>query len=180
MFAKRFSLVFLALALLLSAAACSGAATAEPSPDDSAPPESAAEQPPVSLANPWVDTTEEAIKARFGITFGVPEQAENMIFRLAESLGMAEMKYTLDGVNWTARIAEATEFTDISGMAYLWTKQEKTKLGKIEGSVRTCTVEGRNYGAGLWFNQTMNLMYSLSGASDTELDFSSAASVFPS
>ncbi len=168
---KRLFALLCAVLFVLCAAACGKKSSAE----ETEP----AETNPFSLVNPWVESDEAAVKAKFGITFSVPAGAADVTYFLADSLGMAEMRFTLNGVEWNARIGEAEEFSDISGMNYVWEKQEKAALGKITGSVRTCTADGKNVGIGLWHNPTLKMMFSLSAVSEKTLDFDIAGQVFP-
>ena len=175
MILRRSFVLLLAALFMLTLAACGKDDPAAPVEET----EAASETAPFGLVNPWAEADEAAVKAKFGITFSVPDSAKDVSYRIADSLGIAEMRFTLDGVEWNARIAESEEFNDVSGMNYVWQKQEKAALGKISGSVRTCVADGKNVGVGLWHNPTLNMMFTLSASSEKTLDFSIAGLVFP-
>ena len=173
----------LAALTLTSFASCAKEEAAEPeAAEQTQEVETAEETAPsggYSLANPWKTATQEDVKAQFGVTFNVPKDAADVIYRINTISNMAEMQFTLDGVKWNARIAEAEAAADISGMHYVWSTTNTLKLGKIEGTVKTATSDNKNIGAGLWFNEPQKLMYSLTGTSEKTLDFSVAVTVFP-
>ena len=57
------------------------------------------------LANPWEETTADAL-ARFpGVTFGVPEGAEDIEYRLLRKDALAEMQFTWYDLRYCARIS---------------------------------------------------------------------------
>ncbi len=106
------------------------------------------------LANPWKDTDPEEIKEKLGWCFSVPEGAEDVVYRWAESLGIAEMDFILDGNEWTARAKVTDEKgEDISGYYYPWEEGDVIKVDGVDGEYRILeTSEGTVNLAVLDFN----------------------------
>ena len=123
-----------------------------------------AEEEAVGLANPWTETTEEGMLETIGLGFAIPENAENVTFRVLESEGMGEMTFTLDGMEFTARIQAADDFTDISGMYYEWeviNQEELEMMGRPAWEARA-TEDGETIDLCMWFDVVPGVMYSLS------------------
>ena len=60
-----------------------------------------------ALATPWEELSAKELEERSGLTFHVPEGAENVIYRWLESEKLAEMQFTLDEDEFTARLQPA-------------------------------------------------------------------------
>lgn len=117
---KKFLALMLVLAMVFALAACGAkndAKADEEKPEANSESEAAPEAP-VGVANPWVECSLDDIEAYIGWRFGIPDGATEAVFCWNESIGLAEMNYTVDGTEWCARIQKTDEFTDISGMYY--------------------------------------------------------------
>ena len=119
------------------------------------------------LANPWEDMTAEQLAAETGLSFGVPEGAENVIYRYLRSDGMAEMQFSWAGGEYCARIlpmeAEENGFYDISGMYYEWPAEDFVNIGACSGTLsQPVEDEGTWVERCLWYDPVPGLMYSLS------------------
>ena len=80
------------------------------------------------IANPWVETDADGLMQTLGLQFDVPEGAEGVTYRMNESEKLAEMRFTLYDMPFTARIKPAgLELEDISGMFYDWDYVESVK-----------------------------------------------------
>lgn len=117
------------------------------------------------IANPWIDITAEELMEMSGLSFNVPEGAENVIHRLLETQGMAEMQFDLNGLHFNARILPAAEFEDISGLYGEWTSDEPVSIGWCEGRLMRGSDGEDVYDLILWFDAAPGLMYSLSAIS---------------
>ena len=122
---------------------------------------------PVSVANPWEDLTAEELKEASGLSFGVPEGAEGIIYRYLRSEGMAEMQFSWSGGEYCARIQpmalEENDLYDISGMYYEWTYEEPVEIGTCFGSISQAQQEDESWVERcLWYDADARLMYSLS------------------
>ena len=140
---KRFVLMLAATWLLCLALAAGAAAEA-------------------GLANPWEETTAEEL-ARFpGVTFGVPEGAEDIEYRLLREDSLAEMQFTWHDLRYCARIKPAAEFEDISGLYYDWTYETPCQVSWCVGVDRRYIGEGETVDVSLWYDAVSGLMYSVS------------------
>ena len=61
----------------------------------------------VTLTNPWVESTSAEIAEAVGTTFGIPEGTEDVAYSLMTEGNLAEMYFTLDGMEYVARIQPA-------------------------------------------------------------------------
>ena len=115
----------------------------------------------VAIANPWVESTPSDIAEAIGAAFGVPEGAEDVAYSLMPEDGLAEMRFTLDGMEYVARIQPAGEFTDISGLFYEWEAEGPFDLAGLEGVERRTADGEETIDSVLWFDAPMGFMYSL-------------------
>ena len=128
----------------------------------------------VGMANPWEDMTAEQLQEASGLTFFVPEGAENVIYRYLRSEGLIEMQFTLDGNEYCARMVRAQlqngELMDISGMYFAWENEEEVTVGHCKGTIGQAQTGSEEYvELCLWYDVVPGLMYSLS-VYTTDLD----------
>ena len=119
------------------------------------------------LANPWEDMTAEQLATETGLSFGVPEGAENVIYRYLRSDETAEMQFSWEGGEFCARIRpmvlEDWSFYDISGMYYEWKTEEPVNVGPCTGSLsQAMQDDGVWVERCLWYDADAKRMYSLS------------------
>ena len=118
------------------------------------------------MPNPWEDMTEEQLMEASGMTFGVPEGAENVIYRFLRSENLAEMQFTLGNDEFCARIQPAAlaqgELLDISGMYFDWENEEAVLIGHCEGTIGQAQTGSEDWvELCLWYDLAPGLMYSL-------------------
>ena len=121
----------------------------------------------VMMPNPWEDLTAEELQEASGRVFGVPEGAENVIYRYLRSEDLAEMQFTWEGDEFCARIQPAElqegELQDISGMYYEWEDTEEIFIGNCYGTIaHTRAGSGEQAQLCQWYDAEAGLMYSLS------------------
>ena len=114
------------------------------------------------IANPWVESTSADIAEAIGAAFGIPEGAGDIAYSLMPDAGLAQMRFTLNGMDCVARIQPAEAFTDISGMFYEWEAEAPCVIALMEGLEQRATVDGETIDLCQWFDADMGLMYSLS------------------
>ena len=137
-----------------------------------ADPETPAVEDPVnaSLANPMVETTADDIINTFGFRFGEIEGAQDVKYFLING-DLAQMSFTKDGLDYTARIQSAGEFTDISGMNYTWTVTDDCKIGYSDGKCMRYISDTEQVDLCEWYDIAPGIMYSLSaGGEGADLD----------
>ena len=114
------------------------------------------------MENPWVETDEEGFLEATGLSLAVPEGAENVLYLVMASDGLGEMQFSLNGLEYTARIKAAAEFEDISGLYYDWTSEEDCKISWCEGKICQAQDGEETVAACMWFDAVPGVMYSLS------------------
>ena len=139
----RFSLIFATVWLLCMALAASAAGEA-------------------GLVNHWEETTAEELAQFPGVTFGVPEGAEDVEYRLLREDMLAEMQFTWHDLRYCARIRPAAEFVDISGLYYDWTVEIPCNISWCNGVDRRYLGEAETVDVSLWHDAVSGLMYSVS------------------
>ena len=140
---KRFVLILIATWLLCLALAAGAAAE-------------------TGLANPWEETTAEELVQFPGVTFGVPEGAEDIEYRLLREDALAEMQFTWYDLRYCARIKPAAEFEDISGLYYEWTHEMPCQVSWCVGVDRRYIGENETVDVSMWYDAVSGLMYSVS------------------
>ena len=121
----------------------------------------------VGLANPWEDLTEEELTAKSGLSFGVPEGAENVIYRYLQANNLAEMQFTIGTDEYCARMMPVQlandELMDISGMYYEWEQESQISVGPYHGTIdQARAADGIWAAVCLWYNYDQGIMYSIS------------------
>ena len=119
------------------------------------------------MPNPWEDMTEEALREATGLSFGMPEGAENVIYRCLRSENLAEMQFTLGPDEFCARIQPVApqegEWIDISGMYFDWENEEAIDIGHCRGTIGQAQTGSTDWVERcLWYDAASGLMYSLS------------------
>ena len=119
------------------------------------------------LANPWTDLTEEELQQVSGVVFGVPEGAENVIYRWMAADSLAEMQFTIGSDEYCARIQPADlkqgELMNISGMYLYWENEEPVTIGHCDGTVAVSQTGSEDWAElCMWYDLVPGLMYSLS------------------
>lgn len=122
-----------------------------------------------TVSNPWEETTAEELAQFPGVTFGIPEGAENIEYRLLRADALAEMQFTWHDLQYCARIKPEAEFVDISGLYYDWTHEMPCRISWCEGVDRRYIGEDETVDVSLWYDAVSGLMYSVS-ASAPSLD----------
>lgn len=122
-----------------------------------------------TLANPWQDVTEEQLKEASGLSFGVPEDAEDVIYRWLDSEKLAEMQFTWNGGEYCARAQavelEEGELMEISGMYFDWEYEDEITVGGCPGTIGQAQTGTEDWVERcLWYDAGAQVMYSLSVA----------------
>lgn len=94
------------------------------------------ESPLASSANPWTELpAKQQLEDVTGICFGIPEDAENILYRCLQDEGLAEIQFSRDGDEYCVRAVNQTEGRpdDISGLYYEWMDEETFSFGNCSG-----------------------------------------------
>lgn len=180
---KRRIVILAVLTAMFVFAGCSGH-TDESAENQSANADSSAEEVSgayAGMANPWADVSAEEIEELVGIGFGVPEGASDVIYLWNESDGIAEMRFTLDGILFYARAKKTDAPEDISGFYYDFSDTDNFGEGpdcyirnngqELRGDYHLCRSEEGDVSLGLWYYSCKKGAYSLSLGYITDLGF---------
>lgn len=121
-----------------------------------------------NMVNPLVESDAETVAQQLGFALGVPEGAENVEYFILSG-DTEELRFTLDGLNYTARLKPTADFEDISGMYYTWTNTLDDELEGRECKLMRYNGEDGDIDLCLWYDAAPGLMYSLT-TSDSTLD----------
>ena len=102
-----------------------------------------------------------------GLSFNVPDGAENVVYCWFEDTGMAEMMFTMDGDEYDARIQpaalQAGELMNISDMYLDWDTEEDVAVGHCEGKLALSQTGSEDWvELCQWYDAAPGLMYALS------------------
>ena len=127
------------------------------------------EAPAIGMANPWTDTTAEEAMQVLGIEMGVPEGAEDVVYRMLADEQLLEMDFTLDGLDFTARMkpsAVVEEIEDISGLYYSWVHEEECEVGYTTGLLRQAESDEGIIENCIWLDVVPGFVYSLTTSAE--------------
>ncbi len=119
------------------------------------------------MANPWEDLTAEQLAETAGVCFGVPEGAENLVYRYLPAEELAEMQFTLGPDEYCARIRPADlrdgELMNIADMYFAWENEEDITVGSCRGTIGQAQTGSTDWvELCLWYDLAPGLMYALS------------------
>ena len=120
--------------------------------------------PSVSLANPWTELpAKQRLEDVTGISFSIPEGAENILYRCLQDEGLAEIQFSRDGDEYCVRAANQTEGRqdDISGLYYEWTDEETFSFGNCSGTFGRARDGSRWVERCLWVDPNHEVNWSL-------------------
>ena len=131
------------------------------------------------LANPWSQTTAQGLMDALGLQLGLPDGATNVAWQMMEAEQMGQVTFTWQGEDYTARIAPADVFEDISGLYYEWEAEDKCEVGRCKGVVRRAHDGENTVDVCLWYDDPTGLMYAVSviGADLDGFDITAAANI---
>ena len=130
------------------------------------------ETPAVGMPNPWRDCTLDEALEHVAVPFRAPEGSESESWRLMESSGgdLAELRFTWDGLDFTARAKKTEAPEDISGMYYSWNEEVSFTLQNgAEGTLYRLAGEAQTNELCLWYDRQAGASCSLS-VSAADLD----------
>ena len=153
--------VCLMVLCLFTACAANDDQTAEPQAEPTEAPES-------GVANPLAESDADEILQQLGLTIGIPEGAENVQYFILNG-DTEEVHFTLNGLDYVARMKSTAGFEDISGMNYEWTTTLDDELNGRECKLMRYCGEDGDVDVCLWYDVVPGLMYSIS-TSDSSLD----------
>lgn len=132
------------------------------------------------LPNPWVELTADELLEASGLSFGVPEGAEGILYRWLESEGLAEMHFSIGDDEFHARIQpaalQAGELMNIAGMYFAWDQEEEINIRQCYGTMARAKAGSEDWvELCLWYDAAPGLMYSLAVYTTDPADLDLAA-----
>lgn len=118
-------------------------------------------------SNPWEELTAEQLLEETGLSFGVPEGAENVVYRLLRSENLAEMQFSWYSDECCARIQPAAleegELMNIADMYFAWENEREITIGHCHGTIGQAQTGSEEWvELCLWYDAAPGLMYALS------------------
>ena len=126
------------------------------------------------LPNPWEEMTAEELMEASGLSFGVPEGAEQVVYRFLRDENLAEMQFILDGDEYCARLQPAAlaegEWMEITDMYFAWENEEDVMIHHCKGTIGQAKCGSEDWVERcLWYDAAPGLMGSLA-VSTNDLD----------
>ena len=117
-------------------------------------------------ANPWVDLTADQLTAVSGLSFGVPEGAQDVIYRYLPGENLAEMQFILDQDEYCARIQPAAlqegEMMNIADIYFAWENEENVTISRCSGTIGQAQTGSEEWvELCQWYDAVPGIMYSL-------------------
>lgn len=128
------------------------------------------------VINPLVKSDADGVAQKLGFALGVPDGAENAEYFILAG-DTEELRFTLDGLVYTARLKATAGFEDISGMYYTWTNTLDDTIGGCKCKLMRYSGDEGDIDVCLWYDAAPGLMYSLTvwGSSLDGFDLSAVA-----
>ena len=120
------------------------------------------------MINPLVESDADGVVQQLGFALSVPDGAENVEYFILAG-DTEELRFTCDGLDYTARLKATAGFEDISGMYYTWTNTLDDEIEGCECKMMRYSGDGGEIDVCLWYDAAPGLMYSLT-TSDSSLD----------
>ena len=169
------------MALLIAAALlCASCAKkpAKPAENSSGKPSEKPSDKAAGIANPMKESGVAALRKHFGCPLSLPEGAEEQkSYLIAGKLG--ELRFTLDGVRYTARMQKTSAVEDITGLYYQWTDVRDLTVSSCNAPAVCYTHDGNEkVTALLWYEDGLTRSLSCEGLASPEALGAIAESVF--
>ena len=119
-----------------------------------------------NLGNPWVEVKKDNVEEDFGISIILPENAENVIYRINLSESIYEILFDFDGLSFVYRIKKADHLIDISGLNYYWNFSSSYLVKGNKGYTRRSVTDNETVDLIIWFEEKSGLTYTLSTFAD--------------
>ena len=126
----------------------------------------------IGMPNPIRESTAEDILNTLGVTFSLPEGAENVQYSVIGD-SLAQMDFVWNNAECTARAEPSgeTSLKDISGFYYNWKNSAELKVGYNEAKANwTKDENGNSVGICIWWDAAPGIMYSVSMKSNANAE----------
>ena len=120
------------------------------------------------VVNPLVESDSNGIMQQLGFALCLPDGAENVKYFILSG-DTEELRFTHNGLAYTARLKATAGSEDISGMYYKWTNTLDDELEGCKCKMMRYNGDKGDIDVCLWYDAASGLMYSLT-TSDSSLD----------
>lgn len=167
----------LLVALLIAAALLCASCGKKPEKTEEKPSETPTDKT-AGIANPMQESGVAALRKHFGCPLSLPDGAEEQkSYLIAGKLG--ELRFTLDGTRYTARMQKTAAAEDITGLYYAWTDVRDLTVGSCSAPAVCYTHDGdEKVTALLWYADGLTRSLSCEGLISPEALVEIAESVF--
>lgn len=118
-----------------------------------------------AIANPWTETTADEMVTTLGFGFGIPQDAEDVVYSMNTEIGMGQATFTVNGLEYTVRMASSSitdEIEDISGMNYEWELVEDVEIEGRPGKLMQAQDGDNTVEVCIWLDVVPGFVYSIS------------------
>ncbi len=124
------------------------------------------------MANPWTDSDKQGVYDATGFYLVVPEDASFAYYSYNEQIGMAQVMYGLDAVDYVVRAQHTDEAEDISGNYYEWAEETTGTVGNCPATFYVNVHDDTTPVLRMvtWYDESTGTSYSFSINSMTETD----------
>ncbi len=118
------------------------------------------------IGNPWRETDEAGISEALNAMFIIPEGATDVHYSIMDEELLVQADFSLDGLDYTARMKRSEEFEDISGCYYKWDVDDEGDIfGSPSRSMRYLG-DDETVDVFLWRDEAEGLMFSLATSAE--------------
>lgn len=118
----------------------------------------------IGMPNPIKESTSEEILNKIGVSFAIPDGAENLHYSVISG-SLAQVDFLWNKAECTARAEPSgeTSLKDISGFYYNWKNSAEVKVGYNNAKANwTKDENGNSVGICIWWDAAPGIMYSVS------------------
>lgn len=153
----------IALTAILSAVLLLAGCTQMSAPVESIPatPEVTSEEN-IAIANPWSETTLDAIEDNLGIDISIPKDATQTGYRELTEEKLYEIDFVYNDLGYTYRLKKTDALEDISGLYYDWTASVDTVVGDYKATDYRAETNDETVDHIIWYDDKDGITHSLS------------------
>lgn len=126
----------------------------------------------VGMANPWTESDMQGVYDATGFNLVVPDDANFAYYSYNEQIGMAQVMYGLDEVDYVVRAQHTDAAEDISGNYYDWAEETTGTVDNCPANFYVNVHDDTTPVVRMvtWYDEATGTSYSLSLNSMTETD----------
>lgn len=114
------------------------------------------------IANPWTDTTLEAIEDELGIEIHLPKEVTQSGCRMLSDEKIYEVDFVYQDQGYTYRLKKTDALEDISGLFYEWSGSMETPVGDYMATDYRSISDEETVDHIIWYDEKEGITHSLS------------------